>query len=122
MPFKRHATNLHLSEDGRELKADLLDKNGHKHHRSFDLNNFFSNDNGHFRYSYGLGRFADVARNIHLKGAVLVAELKTDDGRWRKAEIDLDKCVSIHDGRLSFDPPRDDHDDDAWTGVWRCPS
>jgi len=122
MPFKHHATNLHISEDGRSLLADLLDKKGHKHHRSLDLNKSFSNDNGSFRYSYGYGNFADSARNVHLRGAVLVAELKNREGRWQRAETNLDECVSIERGDLVFDPPRETQDDPNQYPAWGCPS
>jgi hypothetical protein len=64
------------------------------------------------------GNWKDSARNYHLDGGVLTAELKQADGEWRTDSIKVRPGMVLHnnDGHFStqdYVSPNDDDDDSA---------
>lgn len=85
------------------LVAEACDTHGHHHHSAIDLNDCFTNSNGHLLWARG-GNFAATAQNIRLAdhGRVLEAELGDGRGGWQHNAVHLDDRITNDNGRLEL--------------------
>ncbi|KAB8273729.1 Cyanovirin-N [Aspergillus minisclerotigenes] len=51
------------------------------------------------------GNFYESARNVGVEGGVLFAELRTVDGEWVPAHIDLNEFIGNDDGQFVWEEP-----------------
>lgn len=70
------------------------------------------------------GPWARSCRNIEVSGDFLVADCRTDDGRWRESAIDWRSCggsIAVDDGRLYCDADysRDSFPQGTWASTCR---
>lgn len=101
--FSGSSNQISLDRDF-DLIASCSAVDGSHRLSSIKLNDYITNDNGHFRWVNSGGNFAASAKNVHLEnsGKVLVAELCTVDGHWRQDGIWLDERITNNDGDLNY--------------------
>jgi hypothetical protein len=85
------------------LVAQCCDTHGHHRHSRLDLNDCFTNQNGHLLWARG-GNFAASARHIRLtdNGEALEAELGDGRGGWQHNKVWLNERITNEDGRLEM--------------------
>ncbi|KAI9929086.1 hypothetical protein ASPWEDRAFT_103856 [Aspergillus wentii DTO 134E9] len=105
MSFHLSAENVRV-EENHILVANLKNNNGEYHQVAVDLNVHIGNNNGHFQW--GGKDFSQTARNVHfgIEGGasvpVLRAELRTPNGDWVGADVNLDERVINNNGQFEF--------------------
>ncbi|KAI9687876.1 MAG: hypothetical protein M1822_001957 [Bathelium mastoideum] len=99
MTLKESAHSIRLDSSA-IVRAQCKRTNGEEVEASLDLNPVIGNNDGHFDAPGQ--NFAATASNVHLKGFNLHADLRKIDGKYRHDTLDLSKCLTNEDGRLSF--------------------
>ncbi|KIM73641.1 hypothetical protein PILCRDRAFT_828935 [Piloderma croceum F 1598] len=98
MSFYETSRNVRLDEDNRTLRAECKGSDGKFHPTSIDLGMHLGNHNGSFVW-HG-ENFNETARDVRLGGSMLYADLRSPEGTWNAAHIDLNKVVGNDDGQL----------------------
>lgn len=80
----------------------MYDETGKWVTSTISLDTILGNDDGSFRI--GRESFSTTVQGIHLRGSVLWANLRKNDGTWTSGSwIDLDSYLTNNDGRLELD-------------------
>lgn len=100
--FSKNVSNITLDRDN-DLIALCVDRHGKEKLSSIDLNDYLTNEWGHFRWARGGNAFAS-AKNVRLVdgGRALEADLADGNNGWNKSRIVLDEMIGNDDGELVF--------------------
>jgi hypothetical protein len=85
------------------LVADCADVQGQWRYSTLDLNDCFTNSNGHLYWARG-GNFAASAREIRIVdgGEYIEAELNDGRGGWVRNRVWLNERITNDNGRLEL--------------------
>ncbi|KAJ6017473.1 Cyanovirin-N [Penicillium sp. IBT 35674x] len=103
MAFAQSSQDLRITtkEDGLFLSARAQDEDGNWLATEINLDEIIGNGDGMFVWDSV--NVSQSAKNIHLEGTTLTADLRTADGGYRERQsIDLNERIGNDNGNLVF--------------------
>ncbi|KAL7271238.1 hypothetical protein RUND412_006006 [Rhizina undulata] len=108
MSFHLTSSNIRVENEGgrTHLRADAEAEDGSKRQADVDLDRVLGNNDGHFQWNGE--NFTESAKDVKFSieggGAVPVlrAQLRTANGEWREADVNLAERIDNVNGDLVF--------------------